>query len=317
MSEEVYQPHDTGYKYLLSSKKAFLQLIKSFVIAGWTAQVDESSLFRVDKSFILQDFKHKESDLVYRARLKEQDVIFYILLEMQSTVDFVIPFRLLLYMTEVWRDIFKNIPWKEAERKDFRLPVIVPIVLYNSPGKWTVPLNFKETLNGFELFTEHVLDYKYILINVHAFKQKELLALANLIGSVFLLDQARDLAQIIKRLKKLALIIKKMEPEEFNLFASWVLNIISRGIPQEKKDQIAGIFKDARPEEVESMLSNVEKVLEKSWEEAEKKGVEKGLQQGLEQAKVKIAKQMLLDGEDVNKIAKYTGLTREEIDKLS
>lgn len=26
--EEVHIPHDTGYKYLLSSKKAFLQLLR-------------------------------------------------------------------------------------------------------------------------------------------------------------------------------------------------------------------------------------------------------------------------------------------------
>ncbi|MDO9535978.1 MAG: Rpn family recombination-promoting nuclease/putative transposase [Bacillota bacterium] len=189
--ETVHMPHDTGYKYLLASKKAFLQLLRSFVKTGWADQVDEFSLVRVDKSFILQDFKNKEADLVYRARLKDKEVIFYVLMELQSTVDFLIPYRLLLYMTEVWQDIFKNIPQKEAERKDFRLPVIVPIVLYNGPAKWTVPLNFKETLDGYTLFAEHVLDFRYILINVQAYDEEELLKLSGLMGAIFLLDQAK------------------------------------------------------------------------------------------------------------------------------
>jgi hypothetical protein len=29
--EQVHMPHDTGYKFLLSSKKAFVQLIKALL----------------------------------------------------------------------------------------------------------------------------------------------------------------------------------------------------------------------------------------------------------------------------------------------
>ncbi len=32
-------PHDTGYKYLLSSKKAFVKLIRSFIKAGWAENI--------------------------------------------------------------------------------------------------------------------------------------------------------------------------------------------------------------------------------------------------------------------------------------
>ena len=77
-------PHDSGYKFLFSSKRAFLQLLQSFVKTGWAQAVDEASLVRVDKSFILPDFKNKEADLVYQASLKDQEVIFYLLLELQS-----------------------------------------------------------------------------------------------------------------------------------------------------------------------------------------------------------------------------------------
>jgi hypothetical protein len=31
-------PHDSGYKYLLSSKKAFMELIKSFIKTGWAEE---------------------------------------------------------------------------------------------------------------------------------------------------------------------------------------------------------------------------------------------------------------------------------------
>ncbi|MCK9482701.1 MAG: Rpn family recombination-promoting nuclease/putative transposase, partial [Bacteroidia bacterium] len=63
---------------------------------GWVEKIEESNITRVDKSFILQDFKDKEADLVYWVKLSEQDVIFYVLMEMQSTVDFQMPYRLLV-----------------------------------------------------------------------------------------------------------------------------------------------------------------------------------------------------------------------------
>ncbi len=89
---------DKGYKYLLSVKKVFLELLRSFVRQGWVNEIDESNIVRVDKSFILQDFRDKEADLVYWIKMNDKDVIFYILMEMQSTVDFQMPYRLLLYI---------------------------------------------------------------------------------------------------------------------------------------------------------------------------------------------------------------------------
>ncbi|MCK4258969.1 MAG: Rpn family recombination-promoting nuclease/putative transposase [Halanaerobiales bacterium] len=106
---QIHHQHDTGYKYLLSSKKIFMELLRNFVKKGWVNKIDESAMIRVDKSYILQDFNKKEADFVYRLKIKDQDVIFYILMELQSSVDFQMPYRLLLYMVEIWRDILIDV----------------------------------------------------------------------------------------------------------------------------------------------------------------------------------------------------------------
>ena len=59
-------------------------------------------------------------------------------------------------------------------------------------------------------------------------------------------------------------------------------------------------------------------------EEAERIGLEKGLERGLEQGleqgdldrAIKVAREMLADGMSVDKIAKYTNLSIEEIEAL-
>jgi len=100
-------------------------------------------------------------------------------------------------------------------------------------------------------------------------------------------------------------IIKK---EEFKLLKSWSKFILARDIPQEGKEEIVNILEESRPEEVDKMISNVERVIKKSMEDARKEGMEK--------RNVEIAKQMLSEGEDIEKIIRYTGLTREDIEKL-
>ncbi len=47
-----------------------------------------------------------------------------------------------------------------------------------------------------------------------------------------------------------------------------------------------------------------------------KEAKSEGISIGLEQGKVDIAKQMLLNHEPIDKIVKYTGLTKESITKL-
>lgn len=109
----------------------------------------------MEKSYILQDFDEKESDIVYRLHSRE-DMVFYVLLELQSTVDYGMPFRLLLYMVEIWRDIYNNTAVEERERQGFRLPVIIPAVLYNGEGNWTAAQDFRAMLNNATAYAIHL-----------------------------------------------------------------------------------------------------------------------------------------------------------------
>lgn len=70
---------------------------------------------------------------------------------------------------------------------------VVPIVLYNGTSKWTANQNFKECISGFELFGTNILDFEYNLLSVNDYSEEELLSIANLVSSVFLMDQDMDI----------------------------------------------------------------------------------------------------------------------------
>jgi predicted transposase/invertase (TIGR01784 family) len=129
--------NDKGYRRVLYDKRNFLDLVKNHIAAAWTAQINEEDIELIDKNFVTKDFRDREADIIYKAKVNGQDTIFYVLLELQSGVDFTMPFRLLVYMVELMRRIFVATESKKRERKQFRLPAIVPIVLYNGASEWS------------------------------------------------------------------------------------------------------------------------------------------------------------------------------------
>jgi|GEM_PF-4479204 len=62
--------HDIGYKSLFSSKETFMHFLRKYIGANWVDEINEDDLILMDKSFILKDYKDKEADIIYRAKLK-------------------------------------------------------------------------------------------------------------------------------------------------------------------------------------------------------------------------------------------------------
>ncbi|QXM05072.1 Rpn family recombination-promoting nuclease/putative transposase [Crassaminicella indica] len=306
---KLYNEHDLGYKHILSHKKNFIDFLKSFVKKEWVDIIEEENLILIDKEFIQEDFKEEEADIVYKVNIDGKDVIFYVLLELQSRVDFRMPIRLLMYMTEIWRDELKNTDENIKKRKNYRLPVIVPIVLYNGKNKWTAVRSFKEILNGYELFEENVVNFKYLLFDVNRMDKEELFNIANVVSSVFLLDQDVEIEEIIKRLKLIGRIIRSSATkEQEKSFRSWLLNIFKNRFEGEKRENIYRLLVEVSEMEVDDMVSNLGRKLEEEFNYREKKGIQQG--------KKEMIRNLLLLGVDIEKIIKASELSKEDIEKI-
>jgi len=302
--------HDKGYKYLFSTKRVFLQLLKSFLRQSWVHKIDESSLERIDKSFILQDFKGKEADIIYKVRIDENEVFFYILLELQSTVDYQMPYRLLQYMLEIWRTILKDTEGKANKRKDFKLPPIIPCVLYNGRYNWTAPLSFKEIVVANELFGDNILNFNYMLFDIARYSEEGLLKLGNLIGAVFYIDHKEQFNEVLMSLRKLADILKSISKEDFQIFKTWLKNIIVYALPKEQAEELENVID--KSEEVEEMEYALGLSIYNKLKEAEQKGEQKGRLEG----KLDVAKKLLAAGMPIEQVGMFTELSVEEIQKL-
>ncbi len=273
--DQIHQRHDTSYRFAVQ-QKIFVELLRSFVHKGWVQDIDEANVQEIPHSFVLQDFKRKEADLVYRVKLNGEDVVFYLLLEMQSKVDFSMPYRLLLYQVEIWRYLLQNEDKAKTRQKSFRLPAIIPIVLYNGRQRWSVHRQFRKMIANEQMFGSELIDFEYICIDVARYTEEELLLLSNTIGSVFLMDQTEDQEQLLKRLGKLMVTIQRLPEESQQQFVTWMANILTHKLPGSEQ-QIRELIQDAK-----GGISIMG--LEKTLNAIERKGIIEGKRKANERA---------------------------------
>ena len=75
-------------------------------------------------SYISEDFKQREDDIVWRVKVGGDWVYLYLLIEFQSLVDKYMALRMMVYIGLLYQDLIKR---KEV-LADGRLPPILPIV---------------------------------------------------------------------------------------------------------------------------------------------------------------------------------------------
>ncbi len=126
--------HDSIYKKLFSNHKLVSELLLSFVNEDWVKELDFSTLERLDKSFVTDEFREKESDLIYRINFKGKELYIFLLLEFQSTVDRFMAVRMMRYIMEFYEYLTKS-------RRIKTLPAVFPLLLYNGERRWTAPIN--------------------------------------------------------------------------------------------------------------------------------------------------------------------------------
>src|SRR5690348_952950 len=119
-------PHDSLVKRTFSQIEHAAGLLRVVLPPAITARIDLSTLALCPGSFVDALLGGRHTDLLFTVDVAGQEVLIYLLFEHQSTVDPLMPFRLLQYMVQIWERHL------QAHPDDRRLPPIVPVVLHHS-----------------------------------------------------------------------------------------------------------------------------------------------------------------------------------------
>ena len=175
--KNINNRHDKTFRKILDNKKEFIIFINN--IFKLENKINEKDIEKYNSSFISEEFKNQEADIVYKIKNKE----IYILVEHQTKIDYSMPLRILKYEMAIIRSsIIKNINDKIV------YPAVIPIVLYTGRKKWNASINLE--VENTELSKYRGLKkVKYNLVDINYYSIIKLLNEKSILTKLMLIEK--------------------------------------------------------------------------------------------------------------------------------
>ena len=216
--------HDHSYKLLFSHPRMVQDLLEGFVKEPWVKRVDFSTLERCSGTYVADDLREREDDMVWRMRYGKEWVYLYLLLEFQSRVDRFMAVRVMTYVGLLYQDLIRR---KEVRRAG-KLPVVLPLVLYNGEKPWRAPLALGGLVQPAKgSLAKYRSPLQYVLLEERLVPKKALKGAPNLVALLFRLEQSNSLPEIQAALDEFEPWLEPGSLEEIRrAFAVWINRVV-------------------------------------------------------------------------------------------
>ena len=280
--------------------------MESFVHEDFIADLDFSTLKRLDRKMVTKRFKEKESDLIYSVNYKDRPMFIFLMTEFQSTVDRTMPLRFLRYIAEFYENLDRG------SQQKHRLPPVLPILLYTGNARWTAPASFQAMVEQ-SIPSKYIPHFEYFPILVNEIPAETLYNIKNAVSAVFYLENSR-VEDIIATIDTLFEIVKNEDNEVFKEFRLWFNDCLEPLDDNEILQTAGRVFskKEKKPMFAASVEEYKTKLLEKGRQEGISEGVRKGKLEGIRET----ARKFKQSGIELEIISKNTGLSLDEIEAL-
>lgn len=201
-----------------------IDLLQGFVHEPWVAELDFTTLEIVSGSYVSDDLRGREDDVIWRVKCRHSWIYVYLLIEFQSTIDRYMAVRLITYMGLLYQDLIKT----KQLTADKRLPPIFPVVLYNGEKCWNAATELKELIVNLPGGLERYLpSFKYLILDEGACELDQLTPLKNLVAAIFRLENHTSPEDVIEVIANL--IEWLATPEQTRLrrsFSIWINRVL-------------------------------------------------------------------------------------------
>ena len=296
------KPYDGAYKLLFSHKSIFHQFLTRFVDKEIFKNLKVDDLQLINHSFVFDNFKRREADIIYRVKVEQQDMYIYVITEFQSRVDKSIPVRLLLYICMLYDLMLRN-------GHKGNLPIVFPIVLYTGTKPWTISNNINELITH-GLLLEHAPSFKYYCLEERSISEERAKQLKGVYAAITIANKQRDEASLREKIDVFLDLVQDDDREALRAFVSYLTNIFENTLSDEDIEQINNPLKVK--EGIMNLAERVEQKYLRRIEQGRKEGIEEGMQEGRKET----ARNMLAKGLSEELVRDVTGLSEEEIRDL-
>lgn len=285
--QRIYHKHDKIFREILEDKKEVANFInKTLKIESEKSALKETDIEKYNRKFITHNFKYAEPDIVYRK--KGEDIFF--LIEHQSTIDYSMPYRILMYSLEIMKSMLDE---KQLKKKAYKLPMVYPIVIYTGSKKWDVETYIEDKQQKIP-GCEPVRFYEYNVIDINEYTEEELLQDEMFLSKLMFLEKAKTSEKMIENLNK---IVKEDLTEKNKVFLKRIIcHIFCKDIGEKEmrelmdklqigkggSNMVEELLRKGFREEFER-LRRIDR--KEAIKEGKKEGIKQGKKEGIEQGK--------------------------------
>ena len=222
--------HDNAYKNIFSHPQVVADLLTGFVAQEWVHAVDLTTLDKCNGSYVSDDLRDRQDDIVWRVRRGDEVAYVYLLLEFQSSADVWMALRVMVYVGLLYQDLIKT---GEASSPG-RLPAVFPIVIYNGDPAWAACRDVAELIQPLPGgLTAYRPSLRYHLLDEGRVQS---LAADNTVTDLIEIESApgrEQMQTIVERLSR-----RLAGPQNTELrraLAVWISRVVAQRLPPQAK----------------------------------------------------------------------------------
>ena len=231
----------------------------------------------LDREFPLDDWRRRESDLLFRVPYRRQGTdeaaLVCVLIEHQTAPDVRMPLRLLVYTVLYWERLWKA--WEDSPppRKPLRLSAVVPIVFHTGPSPWSSERQLLDLVDAPDEFAEFVPRWRTLFWDLAEQSPEALLGMAGSFLKALAIVRAERsdsatfrhvFVEVARQLEELHDRDKMRWYELLRLVLSWGLY---RRAAAEKDDLVAAARDSQRHAETSLEVDTMSDILWQTWPE--------------------------------------------------
>jgi len=303
----IVSPHDKYFKVMMSDPRVSKDFLQFHLPENIKLHMGFDSLHLEKESYLDEELDLNRTDLVFSCDFKGRKGFIYILVEHQSTVDPIMPFRLLKYKIRIMDDHMNK-------TESNILPIVYPLVFYHGQAL------YNHTKDLFELFAEpdlarEILFQPFELIDVGRIPDAKLRE--HVWSGVMELTLKHIFARdIIPFAKDIMRELKRFERWDAIDLAKVTIFYLMNTVEDKQKKQVINLIKTELSKSGEEIMTFREYCIAEGRAEGWAEGRAEGMEKGVEKGRVEVAKNALRQGFSTEAIKQLTGLSISVIEKL-
>ena len=178
---EIINPHAMFFEKVFSRKDVAQDFLQNYLLETVVKRLDLSTIHLEKESFISNELKSSQTDLLFRIKtIDKKNLFIYILLEHKSYIDRWLMMQLLGYIVKICerqREINKmkrqelrkqNQLDGESENTGIEteyLEPVIPIIIYHGKAEWGEKKTLSSLFYESEVYQKYIPEFTYELIN--------------------------------------------------------------------------------------------------------------------------------------------------------